>query len=179
MRKEYVFYPSKGRMILLFIGNLAFLGAGMLFILIALVEDDWLFGLIGTVTLLFFGMTMMYFLYRFVKGEPSLIITDDYLYDNGSMIGVGRLDWEEVESIFILSMKGQKFLGIEVVDRDALLQRLGTGKQMAIKLNRKLGFPTVNLPQTTLKIPLEDLLDIIVEKLNRYEMRKERAKGGN
>ena len=91
----------------------------------------------------------------------------------------GRLDWEEVESIFILRMKGQKFLGIEVVDRDALLQRLGTGKQMAIKLNRKLGFPTVNLPQTTLKIPLEDLLDIIVEKLNRYEMRKERAKGGN
>ncbi len=167
-KKEYVFYPSKGKMILLLLGSLVFVSAGLFFLVIG---DDWMVYLIGGVSILFFGTTMLYLLFRLLRKKPSLIITDDYLYDNGSMSAVGKLDWEEIEQAFIYEVMGQKFLGIEVKDPDKVINRVGAIKKMIIKANKR--FATANIPQNTIKVPLEDLLDIIAEKLNQHEMRKE------
>lgn len=89
------------------------------------------------------------------------------------MSAVGKIDWEEVEEVFVYEFMGQKFLGIEVKDPAKVMNRVGVIKKLVIKANKS--FATVNIPQNTVNVPLEDLLEIIAEKLNQYEMRKKQA----
>ncbi len=172
-KEEYVYYPSKGKLILLFLGSLVFVCAGIFLFILGIISGEWIFCLIGGASILFFGTTMIYFLFRLFRKKPSLIIADDYLYDNGAMSAVGKIDWEEVEEVFVYEFMGQKFLGIEVKDPAKVMNRVGVIKKLVIKANKS--FATVNIPQNTVNVPLEDLLEIIAEKLNQYEMRKKQA----
>ncbi len=171
-KEEYVFYPSKRQLVLQVLVNLGLLVPGILLILLG--TEVLFLGVLGVLYSPFFVFMVVYFLYRLVKGNPSIIITDDYLYDNGGIFGVGRIYWEEVESTLIL--KGGKHekdsLVIEVVDPDAILRRLGKGKQMVIGMLNKFQLHAFYIPQETLNIPLKDLQKIVERKRRKKRVRR-------
>ena len=128
--------------------------------------------LIGTSIVILFGPLAIYFLVRLFRNQPSLIITDDYLYDNGSLASVGKLYWEEIEEVFIYKLANQKNLGIQVSNPDQVLERVGKVNRMMIKANKRIA--TANIAQTNVSVPLEEVFEIIEEKL---KLRNAEGKG--
>ena len=105
-QQEYVFYPSRVKMIFLALLLLLFGGIGLFLITIA---NEALGVLIGIILFILFGVLAIYPLVRVFRYEPSLIITDNYLYDGGNIVSVGKLHWEEIRRNLFIEWEHKNF----------------------------------------------------------------------
>lgn len=85
---------------------------------------------------------------------------------------MGKLYWEEIEEVFIYKLANQKNLGIQVSNPDQVLERVGKVNRMMIKANKRIA--TANIAQTNVSVPLEEVFEIIEEKL---KLRNAEGKG--
>lgn len=179
-KSEILIYPKKSKLIAIFLLSLVFVLIGLIFIIVGFeinigidiaIEDSspMIYGIIGTVCCVFFGICGAYILERIINKSPSIVLNSEGFVDNASAIGIGLIKWNEIKEFKIYEYMGQKFLGIELVDPKILLSRTSKVKRMLLNTNKKLGTSTINIPQNTVEIPLEKVYDEVMKFYNEME----------
>lgn len=99
-----------------------------------------------------------YACYRLVKNAPALVINRDGILDNGSALSAGLIRWEEIESMFIYDIMGNRFLGLVPVNLDSVLRRQSGIKKFFFKMGKSTTSAPFAIPEGGLPLKLEDLL---------------------
>ncbi len=158
--KEIVIYPSTGKLKNLAWGSLTLLAVSVV-LLIAPSTAFPLKAAVGYLGIGFFGLCLLFAIHRLVKRVPSVVISQDGIFDNASAAGAGFLRWSEVADIRVVSVLDQRFIAITPVDQRAVLARLNPLKRMLIQMNKGLSGAPFNIPATTLPVSFEALLSDI------------------
>ncbi|UVI30804.1 STM3941 family protein [Paenibacillus spongiae] len=166
--EELVVYPSPRKLLGLCAASIIFvlIGGGM--IAISLSEEDSSVPIlvIGLISILFFGLCLIYVLYRLLNKKPSIVLDDQGIMDDSSYIGGGLLRWDQIEEIMLYDFMGQRFIGLKLVDTQAFLTQQSGLKKVLIKLNRGMVKAPVNISQQGVTMPLGELY---VQMMERWE----------
>lgn len=155
-----VIYPSRAKLLLLTAGAAVFVVLGFFILRSTDIEER----LAGIASIAFFGLCMLYGIWRLVRPAPALIIHPSGIFDNASGLSAGFLRWDEIKGIFVARIRNQRFLAIDIKDMEALLSRQSGLKAKMMKMNVKLAGAAVNIPANTLPISLEELIQNIRQK---------------
>jgi hypothetical protein len=155
-----VIYPSRSKLLLLTAGGAMFVVLGF-FLLRSTDVEECLAGIAGIV---FFGLCMLYAVWRLLRPTPALIIHSSGILDNASGLSAGFLRWDEISGIFMVSIRNQRFLAISLKNADAFLGRQSGLKAKMMKANVRLVGAPVNIPANTLPISLEELIQKIQQR---------------
>lgn len=151
-------YPSRTKT-----GGLACLAALFVAIGCFMIAGDEVFPrIIGFLCVFFFGICFLYLAYRTMKRQPSLLIDDEGVTDNSSYIGGGRLTWQDIRAVRLYDYMGQRMIGLELHDPQALYDRQSGFKRLLLKANKGLVKPQVNIPQAGLALPIEQVYDLLL-----------------
>jgi hypothetical protein len=104
----------------------------------------------------FFSATGGVYLFKQMFSKKPLIeICDEYFYDNSSAISLGKIDWSEMESVYI---KGG-FLNIKLKNPDVYLKNKNWLQMFMIKSNYRLGYGDVCISSERFKKDKENFLN--------------------
>ncbi len=151
-----IFAPRR-HLALMLAGSIAFVSAGLWMVLNA-GPVGWV---IGSVSVMFFGLGGAYYLTELVVRRPILQVDQDGILDRASLVSAGRLRWSDVREIRILSVEGQRMLSIYPSDPAAVMARANPIRRAVMRANDGLGFPPVNVPVSVLPCTVDDLLDLM------------------
>jgi hypothetical protein len=155
---DFVVFPSRRKLLLYAVGALIFIAGGIFILRTPSIPwFDKVIGGYGGVA--FFGLCLVYLLYRVIKPSPSLIINHEGIFDNASALGVGLLRWSEIADVQIYQFLNQRFLGIVPTNVDRVLERQSAMKRWLLKMNQRYFVSApFNIPENVLPIRLEDVL---------------------
>ena len=156
-----VIYPSRGKTALVLLGAIGFVVvcAWLLSLGVRRVGVE---GLVASlVGVPFFGVCGLYAAYRLVHRRPAVEIDRMGIVDGASALGVGRLLWDEVDHVQLYEFWGQPMLGIIPRELELFLSRQHPLRRSITKLNLRLGFAPVNVPQVILPMKLAELADLL------------------
>jgi len=156
-----VIYPSWKRSLLplLICGGMVLVG----FFLYAGPTDDE-DGSIGLLCILVFAGAMIYPVVRLLRHTPTLIIHSSGVVDNGSALSVGFLPWHEIGRVEIVQFNSQRYLAIDVKNREILLRAKSGIKALILKFNSKISGNVTYISSMNLSMPLEEIVSAIRER---------------
>src|SRR5579871_2417801 len=105
----------------------------------------------------FFGLCLLYSLWRLISPSPVFVIDEEGILDNASAIAAGRVRWDEILGVETGDFSGQPFLSVITRDPDAIVARQSFYKRWLMRVNMGMGFPPVVVPQAILPMSVEDL----------------------
>lgn len=167
--EEIRIYHSPWRMLLLFLGSVAFV-AGSIFMLQH--TRNGFHVIIAWLSNVFFGWCGIYMLYGTVKerltGRPFLTITDEEcIVSEGFWQSLIR--FAEVESLHVVKMGKQKFVAIHYkpdVEQQKMNEASTIGRSIR-SLNRRLVNAQENISTNGTGMKAEELCDLLNERLKR------------
>lgn len=154
-------YPRRWKMVLFAIGALLFVIAGLAIGLAGSWEATAAVVIATYAGVPFFGFGFLYFLYRFIIPKPALIVNDEGILDNASVVTAGLILWEEIKDIRATSFGTERMLVILPKDDEAILARQNPVKRLLMRMNRQLGGYIVWIPGNILPMSCEALRDEI------------------
>jgi hypothetical protein len=123
---------------------------------------------LSAVGILFCAFSGLFAARRLFDPTPGLVLDAEGLIDNSSVIGAGRVRWDEITEIRVTKSGPQRFLTVVVEDPRKFIDRGGSLRRKVYEANyRKAGTP-VNVTARTLAIPFEDLVAKTSEFYRRY-----------
>jgi hypothetical protein len=172
---ELVLYPSKLKTILIAAGALIFVCSGLSFVIW---QDEvglsfWMIVICSWVGIPFFGFGFLYACYRLIVPKPALIVNHEGIFDNASAISAGLVKWDEIADVFVSDFMGQSFLSVVPVDIEAFLQRQPVFKIWLMKANAGLVAAPINIPQSMLRMKVEEL----ASEIQKYRQKRSGLKG--
>ena len=99
-----------------------------------------------------------YAVYRLMNPAPALIINREGIVDNASALGAGLIRWEEIQSMFIYDVMGNRLLGIVPVNLDPILDRQSGPRRFFYNLGKNMQAAPFSIPEGGLPMKLEELL---------------------
>ncbi|MFD3703469.1 STM3941 family protein [Nocardia sp. NPDC058658] len=151
------YYPSVLRSVTMIPVSAVFSGLG---VWVVLSDDMPLWPLISGVLCIPIGLASMLFLIgRLIWRRPELVLTGDGLDHRQS----GSLAWDEVAHARIFVQRPTAYSKVRYVqlglhDPEAYLARSSRRIRLLAGLSQKLGYGTVNLPESMLGAPAEQVL---------------------
>ena len=97
----------------------------------------------------------VYLFKQIFSKEPLIEICDEYFYDNSSAISLGKIDWSEMERVYI---KGG-FLNIKLKNPEPYLRKKNWLQMLMIKGNYRLGYGDVCISPERFKKEAESFID--------------------
>lgn len=175
--KEVTIQLSKTKITLLFLGSIGFVA--LLFWLILNAESKTLYNTLYLKTIsifgiIFLGIGSIYFFVKLFDKKPGLIINDEGIIDNSSALRAGLIKWENITNVSISEISGQKFLTIEVNNPDEIISKQKGFKKILMTLNKDFFNSPVHISSNTLKCNLQDLYNLIKERLSVHRISQER-----
>ncbi|MDE6763966.1 MAG: hypothetical protein K2J73_09850 [Oscillospiraceae bacterium] len=96
---------------------------------------------------------------RLINAKPLIIVDESGLTDNSSTIGF--VPWRDVKRIYMVTMKHNKLIQVELAYSEEYLDRLSGLNRKAAELNMKLGYQPISFSLNgTDKKPDKFLADI-------------------
>lgn len=124
---------------------------------------------IGVIGIVFFGISSIVALWRASKNKPLLTITMDGIIDTSSVSGVGFIRYEEINSIDIVNIFGQRVIGVTPKNVNSYVKSLPKSKQRAAKMNVKMNYPPISIRVDTAKdMSIEDIYSMLLKRWNDY-----------
>ncbi|WP_052807228.1 STM3941 family protein [Risungbinella massiliensis] len=157
----YIIYPSKKSLGKLLFFSLIFVVVGFFL----LFTEGILYKIVGIISIAFFGMCFAFLASRLFNKKPALIVEKDYLYENTSYVSIGKIEWNEIQDMYVYEYMGQKFLGIETKDPDFATKRTQGWKKSLSRMNQNMVPAQINIPQTALSISCEELFLIMAPQV--------------
>ena len=148
-------FPSKAKLVRVAVGASVFVAGGV-FILYSPPTLTRL--VVGYLVVAFFGIGLVYALLRLVKPVPSLVISSEGIFENGTAIGAGLLRWSEIAEVRIYTFMNQRFLGIIPTNLEEVLHRQSALKRGLMRLNKGLVETPFNIPENVLPVKLEEIV---------------------
>ena len=115
----------------------------------------WLFKAMCLIGGFFVAAGGVYLFKQIFSKEPLIEICDEYFYDNSSAISLGKIDWSEMESVYI---KGG-FLNIKLKNPDPYFENKNWLQMLMIKGNYRLGYGDVCISPERFKKDGENFLN--------------------
>lgn len=167
---EFKIYPKRSRIVLLSISSFIFVLIGAFFVYISIISDNnnLILGIIGIITVVFFGLCFLYYLMVFISSKPAVIISDEGINDHSSYLSNGLIKWEDIKDIQFIHFRGQVFLSITTNDPNYILNRSSGLKRMLNKMNGKLIESQINIPIRMLSCTIHDIVNEINRRRDGY-----------
>ena len=115
----------------------------------------WLFKVLYLIGGFFFAAGGVYLFKQMLSKEPLIEICDEYFYDNSSAISLGKIDWSEMEIVYI---KGG-FLNIKLKNPEKYFHNKNWLQMLMIKGNHRLGYGDVCISPERFKKDRENFLN--------------------
>ena len=115
----------------------------------------WIFKSLCFVGCFFATAGDIYLFKQLFSKEPLVEICDEYFYDNSSAISLGKIDWSEMERVYI---KGG-FLNIKLKNPEPYLRKKNWLQMLMIKGNYRLGYGDVCISPERFKKEAESFID--------------------
>lgn len=164
---------SKRKLILMLIGSIGFVAAGLWFVINPPNSSSPFFGnptvifVIGLVSILFFGLCAVYLARKLPDNKPGLIIDNIGLTDNSSGVSAGQILWSDIENITVFEMNRQKLVMLQVKNPQDYIDKQTNGfKRKMMQLNLKMYGTPLSITSNSLKIKFEELVKILNDRLN-------------
>jgi hypothetical protein len=141
--------------------------AGGIFILS--VGKDLKATIIGWSCLILFGFGLLVFLRQIFDTRPRIVIDQNGIFDR--TLGVGIIDWADIEHAYLNSIMGNNFISLVLHDNEKYLQRASKSKAKLAKYNRALGFETINLNLSGVNVKTKDIFDFIIKQLTAEKIK--------
>lgn len=113
---------SKTKLILMFLGCILFIVAGLLFINNPakyesfIMRSQTIIFFSGWASVLFFGFISFFIFKKILDKSPGVIICEEGILDNSSFVSAGFIPWGEILKIEETKVVNQKFINIIVKD---------------------------------------------------------------
>ena len=121
---------------------------------------------ISTVGILFFGLILVFLVFRLIRSEAILIINEYGFTDNSTLASLGFVSWEYVEKIYLISVLGLEFIAVET---DKSFVTDNTKKVWVLAgANNSAGFATININLQSSNAKTKDVMSIMQEYLDAY-----------
>lgn len=174
---DIVIALSKRKILLLLAGSVAFVATGIVLWTIADTQNRYNALFVKAVALAcvtFFGMCGLYACLKLFDSKPGLIIDAEGLVDNSSAVAAGRIPWSEVVGLSVTKIARSSFVTVQVPDPYKYVERAGALQRIASTANTKLVGSPINISSLALKIPFDELVQILRESHERYTRKTER-----
>ena len=159
---------SKTKIILMFVGCLLFVAAGIWFLVDtgtfkgSMRYNPFLIQLFGILAIVFFGVIGFFLLKKIWDDKPALILNKEGLHDNSSGVSVGFIKWEDVEHFQTLDISGQKLILVKVSNPLFYIDQVkGPFKKRMVKMNHKFYGSPVHLSANAMKMNYAELLELL------------------
>ncbi|AWB43562.1 hypothetical protein DCC85_04540 [Paenibacillus sp. CAA11] len=130
-------------------------------------DQKYFFTVIGVLCIVFFGFCLLYIVSKLNDRTPAVVVDEDGITDRSSYIAGGLIRWEEIRDIELYEFMNQSFIGIELYDSDSYLEKQRGLRRLMMNANRGMVQATINISQSSLSTPLEELYDRIIEQWER------------
>jgi hypothetical protein len=172
--KDQIEIPlSKKKLILMFIGSMGFVMAGLWLVIKPPTISNPFFGnppiilLSGLASVMFFGLCAVYIARKLLDNKPGLIIDKIGLTDNSSGISAGQILWSDIENISVLEMHRQKLILLQVINPKDYIDKQSNGfKRKMMQLNFNMYGTPLSINSNSLNIKFDDLLNTLNDQLN-------------
>lgn len=151
--EKLIIRNSRARHFLLLIGCMGFVGTG-----IWMVVQGKSF---GWVAILFFGTGLVVSIWQIADSRPRLIIDERGVLDR--TLGVGRIDWSDIQAAYVRSISGNDFICLELKNPEKYAQKLSNVKRAMAGANRGLGFTDFNLNLSGVEASPEEVFELLMK----------------
>lgn len=116
--------------------------------------------------LLFFLMIVLIpvIIKKFLLKQASLVLCYDYLIDESSAIGLGKIYYKDIKSVYIKDL----FICIELKNPEEYLHKVSNMQRNLIMSNKKMGFEFICISDVNLDSDLRTIYNNIIEKIKVY-----------
>src|SRR6478735_3332056 len=155
---------SKIKMVMLLIGSVLFVAAGIWFIKNPEIfrRSPTLITIIGYLSIVFFGIGALFIVNKLFDTRPGFVIDANGIVDNSSMFSVGFIPWADITGLSIIHVNRQKLIMVKVEDVEGYIHRQpnALARRTASMSYRMYGSP-VSVSAVTLKCSFEELYRLI------------------
>jgi hypothetical protein len=131
-----------------------------------------LFGWIGVA---FFGLGLVLIARELFRRGPVVVVDGLSITDHRS--GDGPVFWDQIRSVWVGSVRSQKFLCIELKDPALFVSRWPARRRAVAKANEALGFPPVTIGFSGLSPGLDEVANHIrANQPDKFDESAERAR---
>jgi len=127
-------------------------------------------GIFSFIFTLIFGYCSFDISKKILSKDPCIVINEEGIIYNASQGGIRFLRWSEIKDFGIYSYKSrhsrQKYIGIELVDNEKILQGVSILERTLQKLDPYLDAPIISIYQNEIDVPLETVYEKMMELSN-------------
>lgn len=167
---------SKDKTLLWLLGAIVFvaLGSWLLFdhpiFNNALLDNPWVTKTVGIITLLFFGISVYFFLLNLMAKGPGMVIDENGIKDFSSAASVDKIYWKDIESIEMLTIKSQPLILFKVRNPQTYIdQQTSRFKRKMLEINYKWYGAPIGISANGLRISFEELWQIVSVSFEMYK----------
>lgn len=163
---------SKKKLILMLIGSICFVAAGLWFVINPPTISNPFFGnptvilVTGIASILFFGLCAIYIARKLPDNKPGLIIDNIGLTDNSSGVSAGQILWSDIENISVIEIHRQKLIMLQVKNPQDYIDKQTSGfKRKMMQMNFNMYGTPLSITSNSLQIKFDELLNNLNDHL--------------
>ena len=116
----------------------------------------------------FFGLCAIYSGIKVLDTRLGLVIDEQGIIDNSSVVAVGRIPWDDVIGFKVMEISGQRIITIVVTDP---MKYAGSGNMLIRALNSanvRLTHSLLNISSNALALSFDETVQALTEAFSRY-----------
>lgn len=166
---------SKSKILLLLIGSIGFVIAGILFVknpatfIFPMIRNPEIIRFIGIAAILFFGGVGIYGVTKLFDKTIGLIIDANGITDNTNAASAGLIDWRDITSIETAQVMSTKFLLIFTTNPDKYLNRVTGFKRKLMQGNINMYGTPLAITSTTINYNFDELENLVLCKFSEQQ----------
>jgi hypothetical protein len=174
MNGDIVIPVSKGKLVLLLAGALAFVALGIWMVNDPPVlnnpkyRNKYVIMAMGYLSIAFFGLCAYFIAKKLPQKEPGLVIGQNGFTDQSGAMAVGWVPWVDVEDISIFTIQGQKHIMVQVRNPSTYLNRAAGYKRKMMEINDRTYGTPIAITANGLQVSFDELFGLMKDALVRY-----------
>lgn len=123
------------------------------------------------VGVIFFGYCTLFYIKRNQENTNLVVVDKNGITDNSTVMSVGFIPWEDIESIYINSMLNNKFILVKVKDEGKYINKMSLWKQKLMLANKKMGYEIIAITLNSTGVQPEKFLQEILKYRETLKMK--------
>lgn len=132
-------------------------------IFILFVGKDWKSFSIALLSIVLFGLGFVVLLRQALDRRPRIIIDEIGVTDR--TLGVGRIDWDDIQASAINSVFTNSFISLKISNIEKYTGRLSNTSKKLTKINKSLGFGELNLNLSLVDMKAKKIQELVMKRI--------------